>query len=34
MADATLTADMTIDRLDGRHSLLQQLNREQKWIDL
>jgi len=25
---------MTIDRLDGRHSLLQQLNREQKWIDL
>jgi hypothetical protein len=30
LADATLSADMTIDRLDSRRTLLQQLDREQK----
>jgi len=33
LADATLAADMTIDRLDNRHSLLQQLDREQRRIE-
>jgi len=33
LADATLTADVTIDRLDNRRSLLQQLDREQRRIE-
>lgn len=33
LADATLAADMTIDRLDSRHTLLQQLDREQERIE-
>jgi hypothetical protein len=33
LADATLAADMTIDRLDSRKTLLQQLDGEQKRIE-
>src|SRR5262249_40523637 len=33
LADATLAADMTIDRLDGRRTLLQQLDGEQKRLE-
>jgi hypothetical protein len=33
LADATLAADMTIDRLDTRRSLLQQLDREQRRVE-
>jgi hypothetical protein len=32
LADATLAADMTIDRLDNRRSLLQQLDREHRRV--
>jgi hypothetical protein len=33
LADATLAADMTIDRLDNRRSLLQQLDSEQRRVE-
>jgi hypothetical protein len=33
LADATLSPDMTIDRLDDRRSLLQQLDHEQKRVE-
>jgi hypothetical protein len=33
LADATLAADMTIDRLDDRRSLLQQLDREHRKVN-